>query len=419
MGETTLVVPVYAPLESTPKDPGGSRATAAGELTRRQITTLGEPSAPTVILRTIQELLKEHHAPDKITMATVWAALYYDLSIELSQAKVIFRCHAQQVLHSLDKRVWGNSQLYKDLTSEVTSFNPSTQTYKNFNSLIQTWPKMSDKQRKAHPLWSRAKDFVEYGATAKTIKLKARKPAGDRRRPVKKISAPSLSAHGAASDKESVSPSPEPENEAHPPRSGKAVPGMPRGKNAILRPSNMPTPQYSTDTGSGRSFNPDHGLPLAGSRGKKRKVMEPEMGDLSDDETMWDAMDDLLQQEIMDDATDEEDLEIKLVENVPLQSTDPTGPNGSWVCARQDCSTIIHDSTSDEGKLAVRNHLYSHADPEVMQYLVEAEAQKHAGVKMQYLLEKIRKIGATKRMEEEAAQAGKLKVVKPIKRTGV
>jgi hypothetical protein len=193
---------------------------------------------------------------------------------------------------------------------------------------------------------------------------------------------------------------------------------MPRGRNAILRPSSMSTPQYSTDTSSGRSFNLDRGLPVIGSRGRKRKAIEPKMGDVSDDDTTWDAMDDVLQQDIMDDAADEEDLEIKLVD-VPLPSTDPTGPNGSWVCARQDCSTIIHDSLSEEGKLAIRNHLYSHADPEVMQYLVETEAQKHGGAKTQYLLEKIRQIGANKRIEEEAAQAGKLKVVKPIKRTGV
>jgi hypothetical protein len=412
------VVPVYVPPERTPNGPAGSRASPAGELTRRQITTQGDPPIPEVILRTMQELVKEHHTPEKITMATVWTALYHDLSIELSQAKVIFRCHAQQVLLLLDKRVWGDFQVYKDLTAEVTSFNPSTQTSKDFNRLIQAWPKMSEKQRKAHPLGSRAKDFVAYGATAKTIKLNARKPAGDRRRPAKKISVPSLRAHGPASDKRLVSPSPDPENEIHPPRSGKAVPGMPRGRNAILRPSSMSTPQYSTDTSSGRSFNLDRGLPVIGSRGRKRKAIEPKMGDVSDDDTTWDAMDDVLQQDIMDDAADEEDLEIKLVD-VPLPSTDPTGPNGSWVCARQDCSTIIHDSLSEEGKLAIRNHLYSHADPEVMQYLVETEAQKHGGAKTQYLLEKIRQIGANKRIEEEAAQAGKLKVVKPIKRTGV
>jgi len=102
-----------------------------------------------------------------------------------------------------------------------------------------------------------------------------------------------------------------------------------------------------------------------------------------------------------------------------LPSTDPTGPNGSWVCPKQYCSTVVHDSSSEEGKLTIRKHLYSHADPEVMQYLVETETQKHGGIKTQYLLEKIRQIGASKRMEDEAEEAGKIRTVKPIKRAGI
>ena len=407
--EGHIVTPSNSQPGSTPKDAPDSSSSSPAELGRRHITTQGHPSTAEVIVRTMQELAKDHHAPEKITMATVWTALYQDLQLELAQAKVIFRCHAQLVLELLDQGTWGKSQVYRELVVE------SSEAAKD---LAQRLPKMSEKERKSHPAGSRAKEFAEYGPTAMTIRLRPRKSAGERRPPVKKSLASNMASHGATDDRQLPSPSAE-SDQTHPTRSGKAVPAMPRGKNAILRPSGAMATHYSTDTSSGRSTDPDRRFPVGiGGRGKKRKAIEPEIGDVSDDETMWDAMDDVLQREIMDDTVDEEDLDIKLVD-IPLLSTDPTGPNGSWVCPKQDCSTVVHDSLSEEGKLTIRKHLYSHADPEVMQYLVETETQKHGGIKTQYLLEKIRQIGATKRMEEEAEQVGKIQTVKPIKRAGV
>jgi hypothetical protein len=386
------------------------------ELGRRHITTQGAPSTVEVIVCTMQELLKDHQSPDKITMATVWTALYHDLQIELPQARVILRCHAQQVLESLDQGIWGTSMVYKDLNIEVALSDSSSRESKD---MAQSLSKMSEKERKSHPSGVRAKEFAEYGATAKTTKLRPRKSVVDRRRPVKKSLLLNLPSRGATDDRRHLSPSPESETEIHPTHSGKTVPPIPRGKNAILRPSSTTTTQYSTDANSSRSIKADGGIPAGkGGRGKKRKAIEPEMGDVSDDETMWDAMDDVLQRDIMDDAADEDDLDIKLVE-IQLPSTDPTGPNGSWVCPKQDCSTVIHDSSSEEGKLAIRKHLHTHADPQVMQYLVEAETKRHGGIQAKYLLEKIRQIGASKRMEEEANQPGKLQTVKPIKRADV
>ena len=408
--ETPVLAPSHSRPDSMPKDaPDSSSPSPVAELGRRHITTHGDPSTAEVIVRTMQELAKDHQAPDKITMATVWTALYHDLQLELAQAKVIFRCHAQLVLESLDQRTWGKSQVYRELAMESSEAG---------KDLDQRLPKMSEKERKSYPSGSRAKEFADYGPTAMTIKLRPRKSAGERRRPVKKSLTLNPASHGATDDWRVLSPSAEPD-ETRPTRSGKAVPAMPRGKNAILRPSGALATQYSTDTSSGQSINPDHSLPVGmGGRGRKRKAIEPEMGDISDDEAMWDAMDDVLQREIMDDAVDEEDLYIKLVD-ISLPSTDPTGPNGSWVCPKQYCSTVVHDSSSEEGKLTIRKHLYSHADPEVMQYLVETETQKHGGIKTQYLLEKIRQIGASKRMEDEAEEAGKIRTVKPIKRAGI
>lgn len=367
----------------------------------------------------MNELAKDHPVPDRITMSTVCTALYQDLSIELAQAKVIFRCHAAQIFQSLDAGIWANSQVYKDLTEELAVFGSSSQPAKNFARLLEAWPNMSEKSRKTHPLATRAKEFHDYGATAKTITLRPRKPAGYRRRPTKKSSTPNLADNEAARGRGLVSPSSESDSEPRPVRSGKAVPSVLRGKNAILRPSSTSTPPYATDASSSKSINPDHGLPVGvGGRNRKRKAVEPEMGDVSDDETMFDAMDNTVQQDTMDDTIEEEDLDIKLVD-IPLPSSDPTGPNGSWVCPKQDCSTVIRDSLSEDGKVSIRRHLYSHADPDVMQYIVETETKKHGGIKTQYLLEKIRQIGANKRMEEEAAKTGTLQTVPPVKRAGV
>lgn len=348
----------------------------------------------------MRELARVQKAPDKISIATVWTALYQDLQIEFPQARAILRCHAQQVLDSLDRGVWGSYQVHKDLTMEAALSDPSS---KESRELARTLSKMSAKDRSSHPSSTKAKDFAEYGATAKTVKLKPRKSLFDRRRPLKKTSIPNVAAVGATDDKKLISPSPEPELEVYRSHGAKSVPPMPRGKNAILRPTSTP------DRGNAVGI---------GGRGKKRKAIVPEMGNVSDDETMWDAMDGVLQREIMDEAFEEDDLEVKLVD-IKLPSTEPTGPSGSWVCSKQDCSMIIRDSSSEEGKLALRNHLFSHADPMVMQYLVETESKKHGGIETKYLLEKIRQIGASKRMDEEAEHAGKLKTVKPIKRADV
>jgi hypothetical protein len=402
-------------LGSTPKDSTDSRSSPVAEQCRRHITTQGSPSTAEVIVRTMLELVKDHQSPDKITIATVWTALYHDLQLELPQAKVILRTHAQQVLDALDQGEWGNAQVYKDLTMEVALSNPSSQESKD---LAHSLSKLTERERKGHAAIARAKEFAEYGPTAKAIKLRPRKSVVDRRRPAKKSSTLNLVNRAAHDDRRLLSPSPESETEIHPTHSGKAIPPIPRGKNAILRPTSTTTTQYNTDASSGRPNKLDRYTPVGiGGRGKKRKAIEPEMGDVSDDEIMWDAMDDVLQREIMEDA-EEEDLDINLID-IPIPSTDATGPNGSWICPTQDCSTIVHDSSSEEGKLAIRKHLYSHADPQVMQYLVEMETKRHGGVETKYLLEKIRRIGASKRMEEEAKQLGKLETVKPIKRAGV
>ena len=399
---------------STPKDSTDSRSSPVAEQVRRHITTQGSPSTVEVIVRTMRELVRDHQSPDKITIATVWTALYHDLQIEMPQARVIVRSHAQLVLDSLDQGVWGNAQVYKDLTVEATLPNPSQES----KGLAQSLSKLSEKDRKSLAAGARAKEFAEYGPTAKTIKLRARKSVDYRRQPAKKSATLSLDSRGATHDKRLLSPSPESDTGIHPTHGGKAFPPIPRGKNAILRPSSTTTTQYSTDTSSGRSNKLDRNIPVGiGGRGKKRKAIEPEMGDVSDDEIRWDAMDDVLQREIMDDAK-QDDLDINLID-IPLPSTDPIGPNGSWVCPKQDCGTIMYDSSSEEGKLAIRKHLYTHADPQVMQYLVETETKRHGSVETKYLLEKIRQIGASKRMEEDAKQSGKLETVKPIKRAGV
>ena len=399
---------------STPKDSTDSRSSPVAEQGRRHITTQGSPSTVEVIVRTMEELVRDHQNHDKITIATVWTALYHDLQLELPQARVILRSHAQQVLDSLDEGVWGIAQIYKDLSVEAALSNPSQES----KELAQSLSKLPERSRKNLAAGARAKEFAEYGPTAMTIKLKPRKSAVDRRRPVKKSLTLSLVNRGATNDKRLSSTSPESEAEIHPTHGGKAVPPIPRGKNAILRPSRTTAPQYNTDVSSGRSSKLDRDIPVGiGGRGKKRKAIEPEMGDVSDDEIMWDAMDDVLQREVMDDA-EEDNLDINLID-IPLPSTDPTGPNGSWVCPKENCSAIIHDSSSEGGKLAIRKHLYSHADPQVMQYLVETETKRHGGVETKYLLEKIRQIGANKRMEEDAMQSGKLETIKPIKRAGV
>jgi hypothetical protein len=49
---------------------------------------------------------------------------------------------------------------------------------------------------------------------------------------------------------------------------------------------------------------------------------------------------------------------------------------------------------------------------------VQKEARER-GVQIEYLLERVRGMGATKRMQDEKEQSQKLQTVQPIKRAGI
>ena len=400
--------------ERTTKDPIHlASSSAVTERSRRHITTMGATSTADVIARTMQELLKSTRTPDKITIATVWTALYHDMQLNLAQARVIVRCHAQKILALLPVGVWENSQVFKDLTLEVAFSDPSSKESKNWARALS---KMSDEDQKAHAKneIQREKESNAYSRTAMSIKLEARKSVVDRKKPVRK--AGGISAVSDAN--RLISPFPESEVISSNPYGVKSLPTFPRGKNATLRPTSTVTTQYVTDYGSSRSDKPDRGI-LSGNsaRGQKRKAMEPEMGESSDNETPWEATDEVFQDQAVEGANEDANYTLELV-NIQLPSTEQTGPNGSWVCPKADCSMVIHDSRGEEGKLTIRQHQYSHVDPVALEYLVQKEARER-GVQIEYLLERVRGMGATKRMQDEKEQSQKLQTVQPIKRAGI
>jgi hypothetical protein len=377
---------------------------------RRHITTKEPYSNVDVILRTMEELRKEelrkpNPAPNKLAITAVWSALYHDLSLDLPQAKVIARHYAKDVLNLLDRGVWGDSQVYKDLTLEVALADPSSEESQNMADILS---KMTKKQRSSHDSTARARDLARYGDRVDN-KLRPRREVVDRQPPTKKEPTSSGATPPASNDSSPGSPSGNSKSVPQPARGGKSVPAMPRGKNAILRPTGTAVARSLIDA------NDDGNISVA--RSKKRKAVEAEMGDVSDNETVTGTTGDAYDK-TSDEASDEDDLDSMLVD-VQLPSTDPTGPSGTWVCIKAGCSTVIHDSSSQEGQLAKRKHLHSHLDPDVMLYLIESETNRHGNVETKHLLEKIREIGARNRVEEEADKSGNLQTVKPVKRANI
>lgn len=354
-----------------------------------------------------EELRKPHPAPNKIAITAVWSALYHDLHLDLPEAKVIARHYAKDVLNLLDRGVWGESQVYKDLKFEVALADPSSEESKNMADILA---KMTKKQRNSHDSTARARDFARYGGTVEE-RLRPRRAVVDRQPPTKKGSARS-SATPAASDGNSPSlpslPSGNSKGVPQPTRSGKSVLAMPRGKNAILRPTGTAAtqPLHSADD--------DGDIPAP--RSKKRKTVEAEMGDVSDNESTYGVTgygaDD-------GDEASEEDVIDPMLIDVQLPSTQPTGPSGTWVCIRAGCSTVIHDSSSLAGQRAKQEHLHSHLDPDVMMYLIKSETDRQGNFETKHLLEKIREIGARNRQDEEADKSSTLQMLKPVKRANV
>ncbi|SPO00653.1 uncharacterized protein DNG_03402 [Cephalotrichum gorgonifer] len=88
----------------------------------------------------------------------------------------------------------------------------------------------------------------------------------------------------------------------------------------------------------------------------------------------------------------EESVRITIdVEDVP--STQPNGPDGTWVCDQEDCGHVVIGADDTGGQMAVREHLHEHEETSEKVKLAVAEGHAAGHRPIEYLLEKLKQIG--------------------------
>jgi hypothetical protein len=377
---------------------------------RRQKITAGAPSTIETIHRLILDL-KAKKAADKLSMASVWTALYHDLQLEQSEAKAIVRCYAKEIVDLLPIGEWKGIKLYKQLVKQAALSDlpdPSPEEPNDKDNSAKDHQSKEDPDVKKVP--------AEQCRLARQMVLKPRNKVIDRKRPVSKKR--TNSGLDGPSNTSSSLTTPEPLKS----QSLAAKTSVQRsGKNPGLRPTGVSsnTGNEMTDASSAPSGKLPNAVLGNGGRAKKRKLLEPEMGDVSDDEdeAMWGAMDSLFVSDHEEGTHAQSKLNLELT-SVMLPSTEATGPNGSWVCPKEGCSTIIRDTEGEDAKEEIGEHQASHINMADLQYLVQSES-RGSGLESNYLLAHLRKIGERARLEEAAMKDGALETVEPIKRANI
>lgn len=395
---------------STPPVAGATDSGKIKDYERRQKITAGAPSTIETIHRLILDL-KAKKAADKLSMASVWTALYHDLQLEQSEAKAIVRCYAKEIVDLLPIGEWKGIKLYKQLVKQAALSDlpdPSPEEPNDKDNSAKDHQSKEDPDVKKVP--------AEQCRLARQMVLKPRNKVIDRKRPVSKKR--TNSGLDGPSNTSSSLTTPEPLKS----QSLAAKTSVQRsGKNPGLRPTGVSsnTGNEMTDASSAPSGKLPNAVLGNGGRAKKRKLLEPEMGDVSDDEdeAMWGAMDSLFVSDHEEGTHAQSKLNLELT-SVMLPSTEATGPNGSWVCPKEGCSTIIRDTEGEDAKEEIGEHQASHINMADLQYLVQSES-RGSGLESNYLLAHLRKIGERARLEEAAMKDGALETVEPIKRANI
>jgi hypothetical protein len=400
---------------STPPVTGATDSGKIKDYERRQKITAGAPSTVETIHRLVLDL-KAKKAADKLSMASVWTALYHDLQLELSEARTIIRCYAKEIVNLLPVGEWKGVKLYKQLVKQAALSDLPDPSPEEPNDKDNSAKDNSGKDHQSKDDPDVKKVPAEQCRLARQMVLKPRNKVFDRKKPVSKKRA-SSGLDGPSNTPSSLT-TPEPLKSQS---LGAKTSVQRSGKNPGLRPTGASsnTGNEMTDASSAPSGKLPNAVLGNGGRAKKRKLFEPEMGGVSDDEDgfMWGTTDSLFVSDDEEGTRGQSKLNLELT-SVMLPSTEATGPNGSWVCPMEGCSKIIHEAQSEEGKAAIGEHQASHINLADLQYLVESES-RGTGLESNYLIEHLRMMGERVRLEEDAMKDGALETVEPIKRAKI
>nr|XP_036579293.1 uncharacterized protein CTRU02_10903 [Colletotrichum truncatum]KAF6786779.1 hypothetical protein CTRU02_10903 [Colletotrichum truncatum] len=125
--------------------------------------------------------------------------------------------------------------------------------------------------------------------------------------------------------------------------------GRPAGKMSALR--------LVGSKGSKRRLDPTDDTPTTASRGFKTAKIS-HIYDSEEDQAMDDASSSGDDDDDSEPDTAESPAALKLViraENVP--TTEPKGPNGTWVCDEDDCGFVVRNADQQEGRERIQEHI--------------------------------------------------------------
>lgn len=124
--------------------------------------------------------------------------------------------------------------------------------------------------------------------------------------------------------------------------------GRPAGKMSALR--------LVGSKGSKRRFDSDDDTPDTVSRGSK--VVKRSHEHDSDDDDDMDAASSSPESDGSEPDTAESPAALKVVvraENIP--TSEPKGPNGTWVCEEDDCGFVVRNPEQEDGRERIREHM--------------------------------------------------------------